>query len=158
MAAVGDQAPDFTLPDTHGTPVRLWDLRGGGVLLVFFPFAFSRICHRELAELGERIEDFDAAGVQVLGISCDAMHSLRAWAAQEEFEITLVSDFWPHGQVSKAYEVFDDDAGHPGRTSVLIDAAGQLVWTTSSPPGQPRSLTEHLQALRLLSTGAPVPR
>lgn len=155
MPVVGDRAPDFTLPDTHGTPVRLEDLRGGGVLLVFFPFAFSRICHRELVELNERLEDFDAAGVQVLGISCDAMHSLRAWAGQEEFGLTLLSDFWPHGQVSSTYGVFDDDAGHPGRTSVLIDGAGQVVWTTSSAPGQPRSLTEHLQALQRLDVAAP---
>ena len=153
MPAPGEQAPDFVLPDTHNTPVRLSDLRGEGVLVVFFPFAFSRICHREIAELNERIEDFDAAGVHLLGISCDAVHSQRAWAAQEEFEITLLSDFWPHGHVSAQYGVFDDETGHPGRGSVLIDAQGTVAWTTLSPPGQPRSLTEHLQAARNL--GAP---
>jgi len=151
MPPVGQQAPDFTLPDTHNTPVRLSELRGDGVLVVFFPFAFSRICHRELAELNERIEDFDGAGVHLLAISCDSVHSQRAWAAQEEFEITLLSDFWPHGHVSRAYGVFDPEAGHPGRGSILIDAGGSVAWTTFSPPGQPRSLTEQLQAARALS-------
>src|SRR5690625_3965266 len=151
MPAVGQQAPDFELPDTHNTPVRLSELRGDGVLVVFFPFAFSRICHRELAELNERTEDFDGVGVHLLAISCDSVHSQRAWAAQEEFEITLLSDFWPHGHVSQAYGVFDHDAGHPGRGSVLIDADGTVAWTTFSPPGQPRSLTEQLQAARALS-------
>ncbi|MGH3589069.1 MAG: redoxin domain-containing protein, partial [Pseudonocardia sp.] len=62
----GDPAPDFTLPDTHGTPVHLADLRGDPVLVVFFPFAFSGICTSELCELRDNIEDFEAAGVRLL--------------------------------------------------------------------------------------------
>jgi len=147
----GAGAPDFTLPDTHGTPVHLGDLRGRATLLVFFPFAFSRICHQELAGLDEHVDTFAGAATEVLAISCDPVHSLRAWAEQEGFGMRLLSDFWPHGQVATSYGVFDDDAGHPVRGSVLVDAAGQVAWTTLSPPGRARSLTEHVEAVRTLA-------
>jgi len=39
---VGDEAPDFTLPDTNNKPVKLSDFRGKkAVVLAFFPAAFS---------------------------------------------------------------------------------------------------------------------
>lgn len=149
----GASAPDFTLPDTHGTPVHLTDLRGGAALLVFFPFAFSRICHQELAGLNEHLDTFGGLDTEVLAISCDPVHTLRAWADQEGFGMRLLSDFWPHGQVATSYGVFDDDAGHPMRGSVLVDAHGEVAWTTLSPPGRARSLTEHLEAVRTVSAG-----
>ena len=50
--AVGDQAPNFTLADAHGTPVTLSSYAGRQyVVLVFYPFAFSGICTGELREI-----------------------------------------------------------------------------------------------------------
>lgn len=147
----GSAAPDFTLPDTHGTPVQLKALRGAPVLVVFFPFAFSRLCHGELTELSAHAPGLNDAGVHVLGVSCDPMHSLKAWAEQERFPITLLTDFWPHGQVSTAYGVFHDGAGHPGRASVLIDARGTVAWSVLNPPGKPRDIDEHLRAVHQLT-------
>ncbi|WP_434080603.1 redoxin domain-containing protein [Sanguibacter sp. Z1732] len=87
----------------------------------------------------------------MVAISCDPLHSLRAWGDQEGFGLTLLSDFWPHGQVAEAYGAFDDEAGHAGRGSVLIDAGGAIAWSTLSPPGRTRSLTEHVDAVRALA-------
>lgn len=151
LAAPGQVAPDFTLPDTHGTPVQLSARRGAPVLVVFFPFAFSRLCHQELTGLNEQLDTFAALGAEVLAVSCDPVHSLRAWGDQEGFGLTLLSDFWPHGRVADAYGAFDDEAGHAGRGSVLIDANGTIAWTTLSPPGRTRSLTEHVDAVRALA-------
>src|ERR1700712_1557214 len=100
---VGESAPDFSLSDTHGTPVTLSGLRGGPTVLVFVPFAFSGTCTDELCQLRDNIAEFEQADVHVAVISCDPKHSLRAWAAQESFGFDLLSDFWPHGEVARAY-------------------------------------------------------
>ena len=41
MLAEGTVAPDFTLPDQHGNPVTLSELRGGWVVFWWFPKAFT---------------------------------------------------------------------------------------------------------------------
>ena len=143
----GDVAPDFTLTDTHGTPVRHSDLRGGPVLLVFVPFAFSGTCTSELCELRDNIEDFETAGVTLFAISCDPVFSLKAWAAQEGYTFELLSDFWPHGEVSRQYGVFDDERGLAIRGSFLIDADGVVRWSVVNPRGQRRDLAGYKAAL-----------
>jgi len=146
----GDPAPDFTLRDTHGTPVHLADLRGGPVLLVFYPFAFSGICTGELCELRDNIEDFEAAGVTLLGISCDSVFAQKAWSEQEGFEFDLLSDFWPHGDVARAYGVLDEADGLALRGSFLVDADGIVRWSVVNPRGQRRDLDGYRRALEQL--------
>ena len=144
---VGDPAPDFTLPDTHGTPVHLADLRGEPVLLVFYPFAFSGICTGELCELRDNIEDFEAAGVRLLAVSTDPVFTLKAWHEQEGFGFDLLSDFWPHGAVADAYGVFDPTSGHALRGTFLVDADGIVRWSVVNPRGQRRDLEAYREAL-----------
>jgi len=143
----GDLAPDFTLTDTHGTPVRRADLRGGPVLLVFVPFAFSGTCTSELCELRDNLADFESAGVSLYAISCDPVFSLKAWAAQEGYTFDLLSDFWPHGEVARQYGVFDDERGLAIRGSFLIDADGVVRWSVVNPRGQRRDLAGYRAAL-----------
>lgn len=143
----GDPAPDFTLPDTHGTPVNLADLRGETVLVVFYPFAFSGTCTAELCELRDNIEDFETAGVRLLAVSTDPVFTLKAWQEKEGFGFDLLSDFWPHGEVARAYGVFDDVTGHPLRGSFLIDPDGIVRWSVVNPRGQRRDLEGYRQAL-----------
>ncbi|RYV52603.1 peroxiredoxin [Pengzhenrongella frigida] len=147
---VGELAPDFTLPDTHGTPVRLSDLRGEAVAVVFVPFAFTGICTGELCELRDNIGDFDAAGVRLLVVSCDPTPSQRAWSEQEGFGFDLLSDFWPHGAAAQAFGVFDAAKGRSVRGSFLIDDAGIVRWTVVNPSGQPRDLAGYRTALAAL--------
>jgi peroxiredoxin (alkyl hydroperoxide reductase subunit C) len=81
---VGDHAPDFTLVDQNGTPTSLATLLADRpVAIVFYPFAFSGICTGELTEIRDDLGSFDNKAVQVVAISCDPMHSLRAWADRE---------------------------------------------------------------------------
>ncbi|GAA1867360.1 peroxiredoxin [Myceligenerans crystallogenes] len=143
----GDPAPDFTLPDTHGTPFHLADLAGGPVLVVFFPFAFSGICTGELCELRDNIEDFETAGVRLLAVSTDPVFTLKAWQEIEGFGFDLLSDFWPHGAVSRAFGVFDDESGHALRGSFLIDDDGIVRWSIVNPRGQRRDLEGYRRAL-----------
>ena len=144
----GDPAPDFTLPDTHGTPVHLADLFADGpVLVVFYPFAFSGICTGELCELRDNIEEFETAGVRLLAVSTDPVYSLKAWQQQEGFGFDLLSDFWPHGDVARAYGVLDEERGHALRGSYLIDADGVVRWAVVNPRGQRRDLEAYRAAL-----------
>lgn len=147
---VGEPVPDVTLPDTHGTPVTLSALRGTPVALVFVPFAFSGICTSELCELRDNLAEFDAAGVRLLGVSCDPMFTLRAWAEHEGYTFDLLSDFWPHGAASRAFGVFDETTGHALRGSFLVDADGVLRWSVVNPRGQARPLGAYREALAAL--------
>ena len=51
------------------------------------------------------------ANVQVIGVSVDTPFALKAWADQQGYTFPLLSDFWPHGEVAKAYGVFNEQAG-----------------------------------------------
>jgi len=147
---VGERAPDFTLPDTHGTPVHLADLRGTPVALVFMPGAFTGTCTGEVCELRDNLAVFAAAGVQLLVAACDPVASLRAWAEQERAGFDLLSDFWPHGAAARSYGVFDAERGRALRASFLIDAAGTVRWNVLSAPGRARDLAGYRAAVAAL--------
>ncbi|NKQ59257.1 peroxiredoxin [Amycolatopsis sp. K13G38] len=136
---VGSQAPDFTLNDYNKQAVTLSSFRGDKpVLLVFYPFAFSGICTGELCQLRDEFGDYEGKGVQVLGVSVDTPFSLKAWADQEGYQFPLLSDFWPHGEVAKAYGVFNADAGLAVRGTFLIDTEGVVRFAEVNQPGEAR--------------------
>ena len=142
---VGSAAPDFELRDQHGSPVRLADHRGSRVLLVFYPWAFSRVCGGELRDLRDHWEPRD--DVVVLALSCDPVFSLRAYADAERLTVPLLSDFWPHGAVATAYGVLDEERGCSTRSTFLVDADGTVVWSVHNPGGEPRRLEDYRSAL-----------
>jgi len=156
LVDVGSQAPEIALRDQHGQDVRLSDFRRGGpaggergrsVVVVFYPFAFSGICTGELCEIRDDIDAFQNDDVQVLAVSCDPMHSLRAFAQAEGYNFPLLSDFWPHGAAAKAYGVFDDQRGCALRGSFLVDREGVVRWAVRHGMGEPRVLDSYRQAL-----------
>src|SRR5690349_9905629 len=147
---VGSVAPDFTLKNQHGQSVSLSGLRGRSVALVFYPFAFSGICTGELCEIRDNLSVFENANVQVVGVSCDPMHSLRAFAEAEKYTFPLLSDFWPHGAVAQSYGVFNDTAGMAIRGTFLIDTAGVLRWSVVNGPGEARPLAAYQEAVAAL--------
>jgi peroxiredoxin len=151
---LGDPAPDFTLRDQHGRRHALGALRSErAAVLVFFPFAFSGVCTGELQELRDNARRIDEAGAALLGISCDPMFSLRVFAEQEGLELPLLSDFWPHGEVAKAYGAFDTEHGCPTRSTFVLDSDGVLRWRVHNPMGEARSIDDYLRELEALQTG-----
>lgn len=145
--AVGDLAPDFTLTDHHGEAVTLSELRGTPVALVFFPLAFTGRCTGELCELRDSIAMFDDASVQLLAISVDSHATLARFAEEEGYGFRLLSDFWPHGEVAKAYDAFLPERGIATRATFLIDAEGRIVETFRTSPGEARDLESYRAAL-----------
>ncbi len=110
--AVGQDAPEFTLRDQHGEPISLSSFRGNkNVVLIFYPWAFTGVCTSELCEISERIASFDNDDTVTLAVSCDTKFSLRIFAEREGYTFHLLSDHWPHGEVSRQYGIFNEDAG-----------------------------------------------
>jgi peroxiredoxin len=127
---VGEEAPDFVLKDNAGNDVRLSDFRGKqNVVLVFYPFTFTGVCQGELCELRDDLSSFETADAQVLAISCDSRHAQNKWAAEQGFTFPLLSDFWPHGEVSRRYGVFNEAVGCANRATFVIDKDGRVVDT-----------------------------
>lgn len=148
---VGQPAPEFTLPSQYGEQVSLADFRGRrNVLLMFYPFAFTGICTGELCTIRDRYTDFVNDDTAVLSVSCDSMHTLKVFAAQEGLTHPLLSDFWPHGEVSRAYGVFLEDKGFSTRGSFVIDRDGIVRWAVVKGPGEARSADDYAQALAAL--------
>ncbi len=149
--AVGSPAPGFSLRDQHGRSVQLGDFTGSSaVALVFYPFAFSAMCTSELCELRDNLDVFEAARVQLVGVSCDPMHAQRAWAEAEKYDFPLLSDFWPHGETARAYGVFDERRGSAVRGTFLVDREGVLRWSVVNGPGEPRPLSAYREAVSQL--------
>ena len=144
--AVGEPAPDFTVINHAGEEVSLSDFRGRKVVLVFYPFAFSNICTSELCSLRDRRGEFDDDTV-LLGISVDTKHALRVFREQEGLGFDLLSDFWPHGAVAQAYDVFLPDRGMAKRGTFVIDRAGILRWSVVNETSQARDLQDYRDAL-----------
>ncbi|GAA2452749.1 MULTISPECIES: peroxiredoxin [Streptomyces] len=145
---VGTKAPEFELKDNHGRTVKLSDFRGEkNVVLLFYPFAFTGVCTGELCELRDNLPKFVNDDTQLLAVSNDSIHTLRVFAEQEGLEYPLVSDFWPHGEVSRAYGVFDEDKGCAVRGTFIIDKEGVVRWTVVNALPDARDLNEYLKAL-----------
>ena len=148
----GDAAPDFTLRDQFGQDVTLSSFRGTkAVALFFYPYAFSGVCSGEMTEIRDRLDEFLTFDTEILGISCDAIHAVRAFADQDGLNFPLLSDFWPHGEVARAYGVFDDTKGSPRRSSFVIDKGGIVRWSVHNPSPEGRDLDEHLRQLQALA-------
>ncbi|MCG8916866.1 peroxiredoxin [Actinokineospora sp. PR83] len=148
---VGSKAPDFTLNDYNKQPVKLSDFRGGkNVLLVFYPFAFSGICQGELCQVRDELAEYTDSNVQVVGVSVDTPFSLKAWADQQGYTFPLLSDFWPHGEVAKAYGVFNEAAGLANRGTFLIDTEGTVRYAEVNQPGEARDQAAWKKAVAAL--------
>lgn len=124
----GSPAPEFTLKDQDGNDVSLADFRGSSaVALVFYPFTFTGVCEGELCQLRDDIAEYQAAGVQVLAVSCDSRFSQSKWVAEQGYTFPVLSDFWPHGATAQAYGVFNDALGCAIRATFVIDREGTIV-------------------------------
>lgn len=149
---VGEQAPDFELKDQHGSPVRLSSFQGQkNVVLVFYPLAFSGVCSGELCALRDDFPEVSREDVELLTVSVDSTFVLRTWADRDNFDFSLLSDFWPHGDVAKLYGVFDEDRGVATRGTFIIDKAGVIRWTVVNPIPQARDIAEYTKVLADLS-------
>ena len=149
MIEVGQQAPEFELKDQSGSLVSLASFKGEkAVALVFYPFTFTGVCEGELCRLRDDFSTFEDAGVQVIAVSCDSHHTQRVWAEQQGYQFPVLSDFWPHGAVAKAYGIFNEAVGCANRGTFVIDKAGVVVDAFATPDlGTAREADRYTEAL-----------
>ncbi|MEE4543364.1 peroxiredoxin [Streptomyces sp. V4-01] len=137
--AIGAPAPEFRLPDSTRQEVSAAELwRDRNLLVVFYPFAFSPVCEGELCRVRDELDQYRQAGTQVVGISVDSPFALHAWSAQQGFDFPLLADFWPHGEVARAYGVFDEQRGMALRGTFLVERGGTVRFSEVHGPGDPR--------------------
>jgi peroxiredoxin len=152
--AIGSKAPDFALLNQNRESVSLGDLAGSTAVLVFIPFAFTRTCEGELCQIRDEYALFNEAEARVVAITCNTRHANKAWAEQQGFEFDILSDFWPHGEVSRSYDTFNEEYGYAERTTYFLDADGVITEVTRSDQlGEARDFDDYRKALGAVSQG-----
>lgn len=124
---VGQDAPDFTLKDEQNQDVKLSDLKGQTVVLVFFPFAFSPLCEGEMCEIRDMWSDFEGTGATVFGVSRDSVWTLKAWKEAKGFKHRFLADL--KGDVARLYGAWNELAARAERKTIVIGKDGKVAWT-----------------------------
>ncbi|MCW3995549.1 MAG: peroxiredoxin [Candidatus Bathyarchaeota archaeon] len=141
---VGDQAPDFTLPDVDLKPRSLSEFRGKKVVLAFFVGAFTSTCTKEMCEFRDSMARLTNLKAQVIGISVNDPFSNRGFAEKNRLPYPILSDYTR--EVIKEYGLlFHDFAGLKGYTvakrSIFIldkDGVVRYVWVSDDPTVEPK--------------------
>jgi peroxiredoxin len=128
VVEAGQPAPDFTLKTADGVAFTREDLLGRTTVLVFYPFAFSEVCTSQLSIYNDLLEDFQAKGAVLYGVSCDATYSQTAFKQALNIEIEQLSDFEPKGATCRAFGVYHPK-GFPQRALVVTDPDGTVRWS-----------------------------
>lgn len=145
----GEEAPDFTLEDQNGEEFTLSDHRGKKLLLSFHPLAGTSVCAKQMQSLEENKDEFKEHDAVAVGISVDSSPSKKLWAEKIGVEETrLLSDFWPHGEVSKIYGLFDEKKGFSKRANVIVDEDGKVSFSKVYPIGDVPDIDEIIGELR----------
>ncbi len=131
--SIGQKAPDFTLYDSAKNKVTLSDYEGKkNVLLLFFPFAFTSTCTKELCGVRDDIGNYERANAQVLGISVDTVYTLAKYKEEQHYNFPLLSDF--NKEVSALYASIYDIFGSmklkgvSKRSAFIIDKQGVVQY------------------------------
>lgn len=126
---IGNNAPDFTLPSSDRSKVSLSAYRGKNVVLLFFPFAFTGVCTKELCEMRDNLSLYESLDAEILAISVDAPATLAAFKEAQQYNFNLLSDF--NKQVSIQYDVLypvfaGGLKGVSKRAAFVIDGSGKI--------------------------------
>jgi peroxiredoxin Q/BCP len=128
MLEPGDAAPDFTLPDQNGEPVKLSDLRGSTIVLYFYPKASTPGCTTQACGVRDHLPAYEDAGAVVLGVSPDPVKKVKKFHEKEGLNFTLLAD--EDHAVCEAYGTWAEKSMYGRkywgavRATYVIDAEG----------------------------------
>ncbi len=122
--AVGDTAPDFTLPTGDGTTLSLKDLRGKKVVLYFYPKDNTPGCTKEACSFRDDIRKFKRKDAVIIGVSADSVESHKKFAGKFDLPFALVSD--EKKSVIDAYGVWKKKSLY-GRTFLGIERSTFVI-------------------------------
>lgn len=127
----GSLAPAFTLPDQDEQAVTLKNLRGGRVILFFYPAAMTPGCTKEACDFRDSLAPLQAAGYTVLGISPDEPEKLRRFRERDGLTYDLLSD--PDHKVLEKYAAWGEKTNYGKtfmgviRSTIVIDEKGRIT-------------------------------
>jgi peroxiredoxin (alkyl hydroperoxide reductase subunit C) len=121
--------PEFRLERQDGQGFTREDLLGRTTVLVFYPFAFSRVCTDQLQVYEEALEDLTAEGAVVYGVSTDARYSQTAFKEKLGITIEQLSDFEPKGETAKKLGAYFASRGSTARAIVIVGPDGVVRWS-----------------------------
>ncbi len=129
MLQSGDKAPDFALRSSDKSLIKLSEQRGKNVVLLFFPFAFTGVCTKEMCEMRDSIGVYEKLDAQILAISVDSPFTLAKWKEEQGFNFPLLSDF--NKTASKKYDTIYKEFGMglkgvSKRSAFVIDKQGTI--------------------------------
>lgn len=153
MLDIATPAPDFTLPQGDGTEITLSALKGGPVVLFFYPRDNTPGCTKESIAFSEELAAFETAGAKVFGVSKDSVASHAKFATKRDLSVSLLSD--EHGTVCEDYGVWTEKNMYGKkflgivRTTYLIDANGDIamVWPKVKVAGHAEAVLAAVKAL-----------
>ena len=131
MIEPGDKAPDFTLPDQDGNPVKLSTLKGKPVVLYFYPKADTPGCTTQACGVRDHEADYAKAGARVLGVSPDPVKKVKKFHDKQALNFTLLAD--EDHAVADSYGVWAEKSMYGKtyfgneRTTFVIDAKGKVA-------------------------------
>lgn len=132
ILAPGTRAPDFALNATPSQTLRLSELRGRPVILVFYPADWSPVCGDQVALYNEILPEFREYGAEILGISVDGVWCHAAFARDRNLHFPLLADFEPKGAVARMYGAYREDDGTSERALFVLDGDGIIRWSFRS--------------------------
>ena len=151
----GTPAPDFALNATPDQVLRLSELRGRPVILVFYPADWSPVCGDQVALYNEILPEFREYGAEILGISVDGVWCHAAFSRDRKLHFPLLSDFEPKGAVARLYGAYRDEDGTSERALFVLDGDGIIRWSYCSPIAVNPGADGILNALESLSEKSP---
>jgi thioredoxin-dependent peroxiredoxin len=131
MVAVGQEAPDFTLPDQEAKEVTLSELRGQPVVLYFYPKADTPGCTTQACGVRDHRADYERAGARVVGVSPDTVAAQRKFAQKYRLDFTLLAD--EDHEVAELYGVWGEKKMYGKtymgvrRATFIIDPDGKVA-------------------------------
>ncbi len=148
---VGNQAPDFTLPDQDGSVKSLQDFSNKWLVVYFYPKDDTPGCTVEACSLRDANDDLISLGANVVGISKDDQDSHRKFKAKHKLNFTLLSD--PEGITIEAYGAWGPKMfGKVGilRKTFIIDPTGKIqkIYGRVTPLGHGEKVIEDLKSLQ----------
>jgi peroxiredoxin len=144
----GDRAKEFTLKDQNDKDVQLSDFQEKKVLLSFHPLAWTSVCAEQMKALEAHKKKFDALNTVAFGLSIDTVPSKNAWAKELGIKNTmLLSDFWPHGKIAKAYGIFRETNGFSERANIILDESHRVIFVKVYPLKELPDIEEILEVL-----------
>lgn len=148
LIQTGVQAIDFNVKDNHDWDIHLADYKGKRVLLSWHPLAWTPVCTDQMRALENNWETFQQLNTVTFGFSVDAPPCKKVWAATLVINnVSLPSDFWPHGKIAREYGIFNEKDGVSERANIIIDETGKVKWVKVYPAQQLPDINEVLQVL-----------